>query len=306
MKSQRRFRLAITTGDQDGIGNEITFKALLDLQPPKDFDITVYTSDYTSTLALKVKKLWKGGLDFKGSDLAPPGYFEEAVKLAKNSEFEAIVTAPMSKTIMAKNNYKQIGHTEILQDAYKDRLILPFFWGQKFSVLLVTSHIPIEKVSGLLSFELVKSAILLAHSGRFMIAAKARNHPIGVLGLNPHSGESKLIGTEDADVIAKAVTLLSSTVAVEGPLVPDVAFQEKFWSKYSMYVSMYHDQGLIPFKMIHSTSLGIQLSLGLPFVRTSVDHGTAKEIFGKGIADYRSMKLAIEKAFEFCRLKERS
>ncbi|MES2962733.1 MAG: 4-hydroxythreonine-4-phosphate dehydrogenase PdxA, partial [Bdellovibrionota bacterium] len=120
--------------------------------------------------------------------------------------------------------------------------------------------------------------------------------------LNPHAGEEGLIGESELDVHAKALAFAAEKkIAVEGPLVPDAAFFEKNWKRYSVFVANYHDQGLIPFKMIHGQESGIHVTMGLPFVRTSVDHGTAKDIFGKDKADPRSMYQALEWAIRLSR-----
>ena len=124
--------------------------------------------------------------------------------------------------------------------------------------------------------------------------------PIGVLGLNPHAGDSGLIGKEEADIITPVLEKLrGEKVPVEGPLVPDSAFTPSLRERYSLYLALYHDQGLIPFKAIHGQN-GVHITWGLPFVRTSVDHGTAFDIAGQGKADSTSMRLAIEWAIKLC------
>jgi 4-hydroxythreonine-4-phosphate dehydrogenase len=135
--------------------------------------------------------------------------------------------------------------------------------------------------------------------------------PVAVLGLNPHAGDSGLIGDEEDLVIRPAIAALSNptksespeparAVAIEGPLVPDAAFTQTNWSRYSLFLAQYHDQGLIPFKTIHGQS-GVHVTWGLPFIRTSVDHGTAFDIAGEDKADPASMRLAIEWAIKLAR-----
>jgi len=139
------------------------------------------------------------------------------------------------------------------------------------------------------------SALESANKLRLQLPVAQQKKPIAVLGLNPHAGEDSLIGTEERDIISRALTeALKAKIPVAGPLVPDAAFFEENWKKYSVYLAMYHDQGLIPFKTVHGQKSGVHISLGLPFVRTSVDHGTAKDIFGKYKAIANSMLDAVQ------------
>jgi 4-hydroxythreonine-4-phosphate dehydrogenase len=122
---------------------------------------------------------------------------------------------------------------------------------------------------------------------------------VGVLGINPHAGEIKNLGFEERNIISPAIHEAQSLGhPVDGPLVPDVAFQNPNYKKYPLFIAMYHDQGLIPFKMLHKKNHGVQISLNTPFVRVSVDHGTAKDIFGKNKADPTSMISAIKTALK--------
>ena len=138
-------------------------------------------------------------------------------------------------------------------------------------------------------------AVRAADELRKVLDKKQMSRPIAILGLNPHAGEQGLIGSVENRIHAKVLeTAAEEKLNVDGPLVPDAAFFPKNWSKYSVFVANYHDQGLIPFKMTHGQESGVQVTMGLPFVRTSVDHGTAKDIFGKNKADPRSMLQALE------------
>jgi 4-hydroxythreonine-4-phosphate dehydrogenase len=137
---------------------------------------------------------------------------------------------------------------------------------------------------------------------RRVLDKKPASRPLALLGLNPHAGEEGIIGDTEKKIHHSVIeSARERGVKIEGPLVPDAAFFEKNWSEYSVYIANYHDQGLIPFKMIHGQESGIHLTMGLPFVRTSVDHGTAKDIFGKNKADASSMTLAIEWAIRLSR-----
>jgi 4-hydroxythreonine-4-phosphate dehydrogenase len=149
---------------------------------------------------------------------------------------------------------------------------------------------PLSRVSKSLTLRRLRSGIAAA---KFLRGLARSRKPIALVGLNPHAGENGLLGSEEL----KWKGLLKSKV-VEGPLVPDAAFLPHQWKKYSVYVCPYHDQGLIPFKLVHGFDEGVHLTLGLPFVRTSVDHGTAKELFGKNIAKHGSMREALELAMK--------
>ena len=118
---------------------------------------------------------------------------------------------------------------------------------------------------------------------------------MALVGINPHAGEDGLIGNEELDVFLEAIKIAKSKkIPIEGPLVPDAAFLKENWSKFSVYICPYHDQGLIPFKLVHGHKSGVHITMGLPFIRTSVEHGTAKKLFGKNKAYYESMLEAIK------------
>jgi 4-hydroxythreonine-4-phosphate dehydrogenase len=172
------------------------------------------------------------------------------------------------------------------------------FWGKKFSVALLTDHLPLSAVASSLTKESLETVIQNCLKSAFFLSSQ-KKASIGVLGLNPHAGEIEGLGKEEIEVIIPVLeSFKNSKIAVQGPLVPDICFHDPDYKKHSIYIAMYHDQGLIPFKIYHKKNHGVQISLNAPFVRTSVDHGTAKDIFGKRKADPTSMILAIQKAFE--------
>ncbi|MCB0363235.1 MAG: 4-hydroxythreonine-4-phosphate dehydrogenase PdxA, partial [Bdellovibrionales bacterium] len=138
-------------------------------------------------------------------------------------------------------------------------------------------------------------SLIAASRLRKLLKPSLREKPIALVGLNPHAGEDSLIGNEEEKIFLTALKEADrNKIAVEGPLVPDAAFSPENWSRYSVFVCPYHDQGLIPFKMIHGQKSGVHITMGLPFVRTSVDHGTAKNIFGKNRANPNSMVEALK------------
>ncbi|MFK8137375.1 MAG: PdxA family protein [Bdellovibrionales bacterium] len=313
---KRPRRIVITTGDEDGIGSEITGKALSKLKPKKGIQFLVWrgpkcpkshirkmenhfervqVSSWHEALALDPSD-HKTIVDIC-SDLSPANWVETSAKAANFGHIDALVTAPLSKTTIKNAGFSDIGHTDILKRTAKTKDAFMAFLGDEMNVVLATGHIPIGEVpNALTSVKLVKAiknADVLRQSLKKKISAK----PIGLVGLNPHAGESGLIGIEEQRVFKSCLKKCAELkINVSEPLVPDVAFNEANLRKHSIYVTPYHDQGLIPFKMLHGDKRGVHMTLGLPFIRTSVDHGTAKDIFGKNKANYNSMLEAVEYA----------
>ena len=236
-----------------------------------------------------------GGKPDEASGAAQVGYLEAAVAAAQRGELAAIVTAPISKTWAKRAGFAFPGHTEMLAARLGARDVVMLFAGPKLKVALATVHVPLAEVARTLTTAGLRRTIeLLAESlvRDFAIAAPR----IGVVGMNPHAGEGGLLGTEDRDVIAPALSpLLPATLS--GPLVPDAAFRDALHGKYDALVAIYHDQGLIPVKLVDFDE-AVNVTLGLPIVRTSPDHGTAYDIAGKGIARAVSMQRALSLAHE--------
>lgn len=299
--------LVITTGDTDGIGWEVTAKALLEKGPSRGLRYIVFRSErasnrWSSSLNRNFRRCVISDLNdlpdvvvdrrlFNliewSSSLGPPLWVELAARLCLSGAAHGLVTAPLSKTSIHASGLKDLGHTDILRRVSGARDVRMAFVGSSFNVVLASGHVPLAQVPRVLSEKSLRETLRLALAFRTRLPRALRGKPIGLLGLNPHSGEDGLIGREELSVFRNVLS--SHRGAVVGPLVPDAAFQRRFWGRYSMYVAPYHDQGLIPFKMIHGQSSGAHLTLGLPFVRTSVDHGTAKDLFGKNKADCGSM-----------------
>jgi 4-hydroxythreonine-4-phosphate dehydrogenase len=313
----RPLKITITTGDPDGIGFEIAEKALWKLGPQpgvhfliwrgassypktlrhlrKKFSVISFSDEFLALEYLRSEKMAAKTLVELVSAKPPALWVQTSAQWCCADQIDGLVTGPISKTEIHKAGLKDMGHTDILKRVSKTPDVYMGFIGERFNVLLATSHIPIAKVAGSLSLEGLAKALRAADSLRTMLPLKQRHKPIGLLGLNPHAGESGLIGSEEADLHVDLIRRARKLkIPVVGPLVPDAAFQEENWKKYSVYLAMYHDQGLIPFKMIHGQENGVHVSVGLPFVRTSVDHGTAKDIFGKNKANAASMIDAIQ------------
>ena len=191
-----------------------------------------------------------------------------------------------------------IGHTEVLARLSGVEHLFMGFVGQHFSVVLVTGHMPLKQATQALSPKLFNSAIAAALRLRDVLPRAQQKRPLGLVGVNPHAGENGMLGQEE--IWMKKLTNRN----VQGPLVPDAAFLPQNWQRHSVYVVPFHDQGLIPFKLVHGFEGGVHLTLNLPFVRTSVDHGTAKDIFGLGKANPGSMKDAITTAIRLLREKK--
>jgi len=229
------------------------------------------------------------------SGTAMAAYLWAAIDDAMAGHVSAIATGPINKSALKMANIHFNGHTEILAHKTGTRDVAMMLAGERLKVVLATIHIPLGQVPGALSVEGITTIITLSDQAlktRFGLAAPR----IAVAGLNPHAGESGLFGEEENRVIAPAVEIsLSQGIRVSGPHPPDTIFYRASQGEFDAVVAMYHDQGLGPFKMIHFDN-GVNTTLGLPIIRTSVDHGTAYDIAGKGIASSESMVAAITMA----------
>ncbi len=226
---------------------------------------------------------------------AQVGYLEAAVDAARLGEIGAIVTAPISKTWANRAGFAFPGHTEMLAQRFGARDVVMMFAGPRYKIALATVHVPLRDVARVLTTGRLRRVIeLLADSlvRDFGIPAPR----IGVVGLNPHAGEGGLLGSEDAEVIAPALGPLPPAT-LSGPLIPDAAFRDALHGSVDALVAQYHDQGLIPVKLVDFDE-AVNLTLGLPIVRTSPDHGTAYDIAGKGIARSVSMQRALSLAVQ--------
>jgi 4-hydroxythreonine-4-phosphate dehydrogenase len=316
--------IAITTGDVDGIGTEVSAKALAKIKPQKGVQFYLWRSPRCSKRDLKLidksfKRItvstWPEALKARAesykqiidinSNLPPALWVEATAHACVDGYIDAITTAPLSKTAITAAGLTDIGHTDILKRVTGANDLFMGFIGNKFNVLLATGHLPIENVKAKVTRAQLEKAVHAAFDLRKLLDKKQSSRPIALLGLNPHSGEEGLIGNDEAIIhIPLIKKLKENDEKIEGPLVPDAAFFEENWKKFSVFVANYHDQGLIPFKMIHGQRSGLHITLGLPFVRTSVDHGTAKDIFGKNKADPSSMRMAIEWAVRLAKTRQ--
>ncbi len=222
-------------------------------------------------------------------------YVETAIKLVMDGVCRALATAPISKHSwhLAGHNYP--GHTELLRELSGSNDVGMMFWGERLKILLATTHLPLKKVADALTIELLQSQIKMLYDFMQRVGISG---DIGLAALNPHAGEQGAFGDEEDLILRPAVAGLKARgVPVVGPVPADVLFYQALNGAYGAVVALYHDQGLVPFKMLYFND-GVNLSLGLPFIRTSADHGTAFDISEKFIADSGSMTAAIRLALE--------
>lgn len=240
------------------------------------------------------------------SDVSPARWVETVAQAAKEKHLDGIVTAPLSKTLMRESGIKEIGHTEVLKKVSGSKATYMTFLGQKFNVLLMTGHTALRNVADEMNTRAIENALKAAHQVRSTLPSRIASRPIALVGLNPHAGENGIIGKEEGKFFYKAIEKLKGDIEVVGPLVPDAAFLENRWKEFSIYVCPYHDMGLIPFKLVHGQNSGVHITHGIDFVRTSVDHGTAKDIFGKNKANPNSMIEAIDMAVKMGRARNKN
>jgi 4-hydroxythreonine-4-phosphate dehydrogenase len=286
-------RIGITLGDCAGIGPEIV-------------DLALNSNRITRTAECKVIGKYSGsrpGNPTAETARAAATALEEAVTLARRGELDAIVTGPVHKARMYEVGFKFPGQTEFFAERCGIKNFAMCLTGGKITVALVTAHLPLRLAAGALNqSEIVRVGLLLAD---FLISRSINAPHIAVAGLNPHAGESGKLGHEEIEIIAPAVAELNRSLLTShqshpvftGPHSPDTVFHRAIEDQFDAVLCMYHDQGLIPLKL-HAFHQGVNVTLGLPFPRTSPDHGTAFEIAGKGIARPDSMIAAINLAVD--------
>ena len=221
-------------------------------------------------------------------------YITTAIEGALAGVFDATTTAPITKTTLHMAGIHDPGHTEIYARLTGTENFAMLFYSPRLVVSFVTCHQSLRSVPDSLTVEGIRRVTAL--TGEALRRIRGREPRLVVLGLNPHAGEERLFGDEDADIIAPAVELARRDGwNVEGPVPPDAAFMPHAVAKYDGHVTLYHDQGAIPFKMV-SLHDGVNVTMGLPIVRTSVDHGTAYDIAWQGKASESSLISAIRLA----------
>ncbi|AGF48363.1 4-hydroxythreonine-4-phosphate dehydrogenase [Candidatus Kinetoplastibacterium oncopeltii TCC290E] len=224
-------------------------------------------------------------------------YVETAVKDAINKKINSIVTSPLSKEALFKAGIKYPGHTEILAELTNTKKYAMLMINDLIKVMLVTIHVPIVDIPNIITIEKEIDTIRLAYKACNMMSIE--NPHIAVAGLNPHAGENGIIGTEEIDIIKPAIEIARNEgILLSGPLPGDTIFMMARLGKFDMVVAQYHDQGLIPIKYL-GIDHGVNVTIGLPFLRTSVDHGTAFDISWKNKANDDSLVSAIKMISKF-------
>lgn len=278
--------IGIPVGDPAGIGPEVVRKAIESGRLPARCSYRVIGSD----------RGFSPGKPNLSSARAAREWLEEAVLLWKEGAIQAIVTAPVHKAGLHEAGFPYPGQTEFFADRTgcpAERVVMGF-WHPKLSLSLLSTHCSLrEAISSLLPDKIVLCAELLSD---FLTRLGRPSPRIGIAGLNPHAGENGLFGSEEKELFEPALALLRKRGRnVSGPLPPDSVFRQALRGEYAGVVAAYHDQGLIPFKLV-AFATGVNVTLGLPLIRTSPDHGTAFDLAGKDAADPRSMIAAIRLA----------
>ncbi len=314
--------IAISLGDVTGIGPEVTLKALAQ-EPPEagmqyviigdaghvrrlneQLGLRIPFEDYTRGGSARYSILHSlpGSLPLQmnaGAAEAADAAFHwlhDGARGCLSGEFDGLVTSPVNKEAIINAGHDFIGQTELLSGLAKTGRTVMMLLGQDdrgrwLRVALATTHVPIKKLAEAVTFEKVLLAIELA--ARACEGLGLSRSRVGVCGLNPHAGEGGKIGTEEQTAVRPAVDAArKSGLDVVGPLSADALFYYAYRGDYDAVVAMYHDQGLAPLKMV-AFDAGINWTLGLPFIRTSPDHGTGYDIAGRGVARHTSMSAAI-------------
>ncbi len=317
-------RAVFTCGDVNGIGPEISLKVFNKIFSSKNNNKIIFICPknvfefYYKQLKLKfhfqfindpkaVSNSCLNILPLQNTEIKPGKISAQAgrtsynaiikaLELIKNNNADILITAPISKEAINKSGIIFSGHTELLAGYENTDDYLMMFLSNNIKSALLTIHKPIKIVPSLITAEKIISAVKLLHKTAIQDFGIS-NPSIAVLGLNPHAGENGLIGDEEINVINPSIEYLRKKYLVEGSFVPDAFWGNKSYKNYDIILGMYHDQLLIPFKLLHFNS-GVNFTAGLKLIRTSPDHGTAFNIAGKNIADasslFESYKYAIK------------
>ena len=292
-----RPRVGITAGDPAGIGPEIARKAAADPAVRDVCEPVLY-----GPVADADVQAFPPGIVSAAAGQAAYEAVVQAVRDAQDGAIDAIATAPINKEAFAAAGLPWRGHTELLAHLTRAPRVAMMFHAAALRVVLATVHIPLAGVPGALTRERLAAVIELA-SAELPRFGYPRPR-LAVAGLNPHAGERGLMGREEADVIEPVVAACRSAgIDVRGPFPADTVFLRAMRGEFDLVVACYHDQGLIPVKMAAFGS-AVNVTLGLPIVRTSVDHGTAFDIAGRNLADPGSLIEAIRLAATLARARK--
>ncbi len=327
-------RIIITAGEPASISTEITVKSLQNYSHKKDIEIICITDPnlvkhYCNKSNIKLpinilstnhkfndyKYNFINILPIKLSKMPSPGVLDEvncnfvvksilkAIYLLNEKLANAMVTCPINKFLLKKNGFKYNGHTEFLASHSKKKKIpIMLLHSYNLNVVPLTTHIPIKDISKNITKKLLIEKIEVLND-ELKTYLKIKKPRIYVSGLNPHSGDNGVIGKEEIETIIPAISYLQKKgINVFGPISGDIMFEKKIRKKFDVAVCMFHDQALIPIKTLNFNKV-VNITLGLDFLRTSPDHGTALDIAGHDLANPTSMMLAIKKAEQLIKKK---
>ena len=330
MVKSRKINVGITIGDPNGIGIEIILKSLSNFSLFHECNFIIYAStgliekqkqhfqidtpplkkidseEDLSDTQINIKEVFSNSqFNFGESDkeLSALGILslKEATKAIKDKKIDVLVTAPINKDLSFSESFKYTGHTDFLKNYFRISPLMLMI-SKELKIALLTDHIPIKDVSNAIDQDFVEQKIKALETS--LINDFQINKPkIAVLAVNPHAGDNGVIGNEDQSIITPAINSFKGTTSsINGPFSADTFFVNENYKKYDGIIASYHDQGLIPFKTI-SFGKGVNFTAGLPFVRTSPDHGTGFDIAGKGIADHTSFTNAIKLGLQVFKLR---
>jgi 4-hydroxythreonine-4-phosphate dehydrogenase len=300
-------------GDPAGVGPELCLRLFTADAPAFEADLTIFGSDQVLNDVSLATGIPVGGdlYDFGPVDDLVPGhvsartgaashrYLTNAIDATLTGHFDGIVTGPISKEALALAGIAHAGHTEILVERTGADRHAMMLTAPDITCSLVTTHCALAEVAGLLTTDRILEVIEL--TAETMRQLRGRPPRLTILGLNPHAGEGGLFGNEESAIIQPAVEAARAKgISITDPLPPDTAFLPARRAETDAYVCMYHDQGLIPLKTLAFDS-AVNVTLGLPIVRTSVDHGTALDIAWDAVADPSSLYAAVELAAKLAR-----
>jgi 4-hydroxythreonine-4-phosphate dehydrogenase len=291
-----RPRIGVTVGDPAGIGPEIARKAAADPSLSSACEIVLYGPSGERDAA----RYEQGRVTAKAGRAAYDAIVE-ATRDAQAGRIDAIATAPINKEAFAAAGLPWRGHTDLLAHLTGAPRVAMMFYAESLRVVLATVHIALAEVPRALTREVLEGTIDLA--ARELPRFGLPSPRLALAGLNPHAGEHGVIGREDDDVLVPAVAASRARgIDVAGPFPADTVFVRAIRGEFDAVVACYHDQGLIPIKLV-AFGRAVNVTLGLPIVRTSVDHGTAFDIAGKGIADPSSLVEAIKLAVRLAQIR---
>ena len=316
-------KLAVSPGDPAGIGPDICIKAFgqnknLNFTPvifgdvdlfqerAQNLEVDVQVKEFKGQETLDDSSFWilPYPLEMKVEPGKPdPGYgdylmkvLREATNLTLNKEFDALVTGPLNKELINKAGISFFGHTEVLAEISETSKVLMMLTCDNLKIALATTHVPLSEVPKLITHEHLCECLTILNND-LQNKWGCSNPCIKVLGLNPHAGDGGYLGKEDQEVIAPAIEYLKTKgLNLIGPVSADTAFIGKDSEHIDAYLAMYHDQGLPVLKTVGFGN-SVNITLGLPFIRTSVDHGTAYDMAGKKEVDENSLLEASSLAF---------